>query len=950
MNTDYKGMRWLKCDLQVQTPEDNTHWADDNLRLGNPRRPKVNGTPDESGIQEKARIFLRRCHELELDLIGLTDHNFSREKDPRDRFATHLIEQNKSVAKEFDRPPLTFLPGFEVDIGYHVLCLLAPAKKAADLEKCNTLLTKLGLPTDSRFDQSGPTQLRHNGQRVSLKSLLETVQDEHGGIVIAAHADQNSGIFNDASNKADYRNEDLYCVELTQHPPAEKYQNILAGNDISWCRNGRHPAYVMSSDAKSLQKDNGIPVANSLGYRHTWIKMSEPSIESLRQAFLDPDSRIRLPKDVTTDKSPSNHSSHPIVQSIRVNGTDFLDDQEVHFSPNMNCIIGGRGSGKSTLLEYLRIALGKDKTEDIDNDSKAKIERIRQTLSNANAELSVQWKSPEGVKDKIIWKDGRRTVADRDLPDSDTYFHNLPFQFYSQQQLNQLTESEDHEGGSRQAERLLALIDGFNVAALNELDTQETDVQRKLEDAFSQQRRISELKDDNKRLKQEHDELERQWKARSAIQNDAKRHQQLKSEQRYLDAIEKASNKHINEIFNEAQELVDSRSVFQDDTAPHSELLQQFGEHVQQVRQQFDTTIKAAVNQYRSSIESFKTQSSQWKTAQQELSQADSKFQEACQNLGLSEDDVGRLQEIANQKDKKQKQIDNNQASLSQLEERSKNTDDLLAELHVVWKTQYAKRQEAVEKANNLAKSGEHRFIETSAHYQQSLKSFQKLWETFSPNDKRTRLGKNWEESGQRLYDKFISQDGTSSPWQLLNSLLDDPESQLNEIFPSCSPELIKHIQDNAQKWEKLRTSRVNDNVDLILYRADGTKAGSISENSLSDGQRNTAALALLLAQEGGPLIIDQPEDELDSNFVFKELIPMLRKVKPKRQLIMATHNANLPVNGDAELVYALEAKEGKGKPCANGGLDQANVTKAVLDIMEGSEEAFRRRREKYHF
>ena len=105
-----------------------------------------------------------------------------------------------------------------------------------------------------------------------------------------------------------------------------------------------------------------------------------------------------------------------------------------------------------------------------------------------------------------------------------------------------------------------------------------------------------------------------------------------------------------------------------------------------------------------------------------------------------------------------------------------------------------------------------------------------------------------------------------------------------------------------------------------------------------------------LLAQEGGPLVIDQPEDELDSNFVFQELIPMLRKVKAKRQLILATHNANIPVNGDAELVYAFEARESSGRPLAYGGLDQASVTKAVLDIMEGSEEAFRRRREKYHF
>ncbi|WP_448674468.1 AAA family ATPase [Pseudoxanthomonas mexicana] len=136
----------------------------------------------------------------------------------------------------------------------------------------------------------------------------------------------------------------------------------------------------------------------------------------------------------------------------------------------------------------------------------------------------------------------------------------------------------------------------------------------------------------------------------------------------------------------------------------------------------------------------------------------------------------------------------------------------------------------------------------------------------------------------------------------------------------------------------------------MKLFRADGSTAGSVGKGSLSDGQRNTAALALLLAQDGGPLIIDQPEDELDSNFVFRELIPMVRKVKSKRQLIMATHNANLPVNGDAELVYAFEARNGRGEVLACGGLDQASVTRAVLDIMEGTEEAFRRRREKYHF
>ncbi len=96
--------------------------------------------------------------------------------------------------------------------------------------------------------------------------------------------------------------------------------------------------------------------------------------------------------------------------------------------------------------------------------------------------------------------------------------------------------------------------------------------------------------------------------------------------------------------------------------------------------------------------------------------------------------------------------------------------------------------------------------------------------------------------------------------------------------------------------------------------------------------------------------MIDQPEDELDSSFIYRTLVRDLRAAKSKRQLIVATHNANLPVNADAEQIYALEALDGRGKALPKGGLDRKDVAQAVLDIMEGSEQAFRRRSEKYHF
>ena len=259
------------------------------------------------------------------------------------------------------------------------------------------------------------------------------------------------------------------------------------------------------------------------------------------------------------------------------------------------------------------------------------------------------------------------------------------------------------------------------------------------------------------------------------------------------------------------------------------------------------------------------------------------------------------------------------------LTEAAGDTGLLMQQLHQIWREQFQKREEAAERANDLAvlNEGRQRFVEVSAKYQQDHKNFRELWQTFAPSDGRTRLGKNWENCGETLYKLFIGQEGAESPWQILEGRLSTEQRSAGPGFGWYSQELFQHIQDNLERWEKLRCSRVQDIVDMKLFRADGSTAGSIAEGSLSDGQRNTAALALLLAQEGGPLVIDQPEDELDSNFVFRELIPMLRKVKLNRQLIMATHNANLPVNGDAELVYAFEARNGKGEALACGGLDQ---------------------------
>lgn len=940
MTSCYRGMRWLKCDLQMQTPADAQHWAGDRIEAG----------------QEiaAARAFAEACHQQGLDVVGITDHNFLS-KD----FIPHLKSAFAEIVRESNHR-ITLFPGFEFEAagvgrGVHVLCLFDPD---SDLARLDAILTECGVGFP-RVNSAGCLEKSDK----NLKEILRIVQDKYSGIVIMPHATSNDGIFDDDSisewlQQDQFTNPDLLAIEVPKpvHLMSAGYQRLLrSGTDCQpgWKR-VRPIATVMSSDNKKLVEVDGNqrPVPNSIGYRYSWVKMSEPSVESLRQAFLDHESRVVLPESVAEDEHPAHRFRQASIKSISIRNAAFLADQEVHFSPNMNCVIGGRGGGKSTLLEYLRIMFGKDRSEDLDAGTKDRIKRVRDTLSEPEAEIEVLWSSADGAEDRIVWRDGGPVVHGRDLVDPDAFFKSLPVRFYSQQQLNRLTEAEDTGESTRQAQRLLELVDGFARSDLDQLAERERKLKIKLGEAFSNRRSAAEIERASRRLQQEHEELDRQWRARSEIQEDAKRHQLLKREIRYLEGLEGAPGRTFSDVAALAEEVAASHVSFQVEDAIHEDWFSQFDEKVKAAKESLATAIRSAVEQYEETVSGFKSADPLWSGIRGELDQADITFREACAAKGLTTDDVGRLHEISEQRASKQLEIDEAQAEILRLRGGEGDVGSLIQELHQVWLEQFRKRVSAAERANQLAvlsDSGQ-RFIEVSAEYQKDRRSFFDLWQGFAPSDGRTRLARNWESCGETLLTMFVGQADARSPWQVLEDCLSPEEGSAGPDFGANSQELFQYIQDNLEQWERLRCSRVQDVVDMKLFRADGSTAGSIGEGSLSDGQRNTAALALLLAQEGGPLIIDQPEDELDSNFVFRELIPMVRKVKSKRQLIMATHNANLPVNGDAELVYAFEARNGRGEMLACGGLDQTAVTKAVLDIMEGTEEAFRRRREKYHF
>jgi hypothetical protein len=126
--------------------------------------------------------------------------------------------------------------------------------------------------------------------------------------------------------------------------------------------------------------------------------------------------------------------------------------------------------------------------------------------------------------------------------------------------------------------------------------------------------------------------------------------------------------------------------------------------------------------------------------------------------------------------------------------------------------------------------------------------------------------------------------------------------------------------------------------------------------DSLSTGQKATAVLLLLLLESEAPLIVDQPEDDLDNRFITEGVVPTMRREKQLRQFIFSTHNANIPVLGDAELIVGLatavqdNSVHGRTDPAYMGAIDTGPVRELVEEILEGGKTAFEMRRLKYGF
>jgi energy-coupling factor transporter ATP-binding protein EcfA2 len=943
---NYPGARWWKFDFHTHTPasKDTGAWQE------------AIGTSQELTPEN----WLLKYMAAGIDCVAVTDHNSGDWIDRLKGAYAAMKRDAEAGNAHVGFRELHLFPGVEISVqgGVHLLAIF-------DLDASKTTIASVlggvGFPAHLH----GETDDK-DGAAISRDSLLRVIEEVQrcGGIAIPAHVDDSGkGLLRVVPGSRSCALEAAMIKQTLLAPGmlALEWKVEGAVRPSVWDEMNPKLASVVGSDCHSFQ---GAAVPGS---RYTWIKMATPSLEGLRLALLDGQEISVRRSDDGDGFAPFDKPEH-FIESIEIQNARFMGRGKypalLKFNPYFNAVIGGRGTGKSTVVHALRLAYRREKELELSTEAGQTFNRFNKVARNRSDEGGLRTETAlnvlvgrDGTSYRLLWRqDGQGHVVEERDASSHSFKPSIsqaiseqrfPIRLFSQGQIAALA------GDSQQA--LLKVID----------DAAGTSVQQA---AFEEAKRAFFATRAQMR------ELDGKLKGRDALNLG------LQDVQRKLARFEGANHaavlknyqrtsrqgRELDRQFESAADLAARLKVFAQEL-----LLEDLPEGLFDARDdgaalQVVESLRAVVEKARTDAERTASlleeqgralkgelEASPWFSRIGDAKSAYDKLRTDLQQQGVNDpSEYGRLVQEKQRVETESKRLDALQKQRDALKEK------VLAQLEMA----------------NAAR----RAISTSriAFLQSSLKDNPYVRMELIPYSRDARsierslrdvLGAVEGKYTDDLYleaQDDIPAKGLVADLIGLADLVEKPGEWDTSAFEGAIRTQKTRLTNACRgegdfggwfnKFLKAEADKRPEYIDHILCwfpedglqveysrKGDGKDFQSIGQASA--GQRAAAMLAFLLAHGSEPLVLDQPEDDLDNHLIYGLVVQQIRSNKLRRQLIIVTHNPNIVVNGDAELIHVLDFNH----QCyvkQTGSLQDQKMRAEVCQVMEGGKEAFERR------
>ena len=924
------GAIWRKWDMHVHVP---------NTRMNN-QFEKVDGETDWGR-------FCKILEEPDVEVFGITDY-FSLDSyfEFKDQFQKLYPDSRKVFFANLELRLDVAVHHSESNINAHLIFPPDITPQTVDL-----LLSHIPTSSQSGEGTRSKALLEHknssekilNGLTVNFKESLQAIQaalddvkpgeyDSKVMIALSGNKDGLSpGYFNDRKGQL-IDNYDLHShIIFSNSTNAPHWLDTSRGEGTG--RNLKpHPTFY-GSDAHSfeeLEKMLGKSGSdNARSWETTWVK-AEPTWEGFRQTLAEPADRVRIQPTI-----PDAKNDYLIIDSV-----EFTDQElfpaKIKLNPNLNAIIGSRSSGKSSLLAHIAHSVRPAETEE---------QQKLAGMDKPGPAAGFVWETKNSQLCKVNWRGDNRGRGN--------------IVYVPQNFLNSLSDN-----AAEVTNRIRPAVRSANEELMRTFDSrvQERDtISRQIEEIVQQ-------------WFQKYQEFgTREAELENFADSDAlsSQHEKLKSEMAEMSAFANLDEKELERVTKVKELLGEKRKSIEDLEARRAAIRGCLtgADHVG-AGVQTDGLVQVSV-----AIETMRGELSvghikeieAWRAEKQRL--LNSEFRKKLDAMSEITDstlvglkaDVARIQsdnkELFERFDKNadlvnlQKRISKIELDLSGREKSAGKVDDLRKEMGYLEQEIDSKIIERSAKESLLEKefnSGVTPFVDGLIF---------KIEKAFSSEQiDRCSAGFN-----ARSKSDFITED----------RCLDVPLAQAKAatfLHEVASGRLKARKEYEPEMLARMVLSAKPE----IRFAAemDGDTIGGFGSSTMTPGKQALFALTLILSDVGEdwPLLIDQPEDDLDSKSIYESVVKFLRRQKQRRQILMVTHNANLVVGADAELVIVAN-RHGADRPnedarvfdYASGPLESIEIVENaefeldrlstrdhVVEILDGGEEAFRKRQQRY--